>query len=683
MSASPENTHTNRLIDETSPYLLQHAHNPVAWFPWGEEALEKSRDEDKPILLSVGYSACHWCHVMERESFENDEIAALMNEHFVPVKVDREERPDIDEIYMNAVQMMTGSGGWPLTVFLTPQLKPFYGGTYFPPDDRFGRPGFKAVLTELARVYEQERGRIQEASEALTERLQTLSSTTRSAEILTRVVIGRAARELAARFDAREGGFSTAPKFPPSGSLSLLLRHYRTSRDPDDLQMVELTLDKMAAGGMYDQLGGGFHRYSTDERWLVPHFEKMLYDNALLVPVFLEAHQVTGKSEYRRIAHECLEWVLREMQDDTGGYYSTQDADSEGVEGKFYVWSKDEVADLLGDDAQKLCAAYDVTSDGNWEGNNILHLPDGLSTWSAELDKARRTLLAARDKRIHPGLDDKVLTSWNALMVIAMARGYRVLGDARFLDSARRAVGFIESTLYDGERLLATYRNGHARLNAYLDDYAFLLGGYVELFESDFDTRWLEQATRLATALKSLFLDEHAAGFYFTGKDHEALIARTKTAFDGAIPSGNAMAATYLLKLAEYTGERGLETLAVDTLHTFQTQMERSPSGFAQMLAAVDFYLSEKRELVVVGRADAEAVRSAVSRLWAIYAPNVSIALLDTAGDPPKGIPLFEGKTPGDAADVPRLYLCENYACQAPTDDVSSVISTLETYMVK
>ena len=410
---------------------------------------------------------------MERESFENDEIAALMNEHFIPVKVDREERPDIDEIYMNAVQMMTGSGGWPLTVFLTPLLKPFYGGTYFPPDDRWGRPGFKAVLTELARVYEQERGRIQEASEALTERLQTLSSTTRSAEILTHAVIGRAARELAARFDAREGGFSAAPKFPPSGSLSLLLHHYRTSRDPDDLQMVELTLDKMAAGGMYDQLGGGFHRYSTDKRWLVPHFEKMLYDNALLVPVYLEAHQVTGKSEYRRIAHECLEWVLREMQDDTGGYYSTQDADSEGVEGKFYVWSKDEVSELLGDDVQQFCEAYDVTDDGNWEGSNILHLPEGLSTWSAKLDTARGQLLAARDQRIHPGLDDKVLTSWNALMVIAMARGYRVLGDARFLDSARRAVGFIESTLYDGERLLATYRNGRARLNAYLDDYAF------------------------------------------------------------------------------------------------------------------------------------------------------------------------------------------------------------------
>jgi uncharacterized protein YyaL (SSP411 family) len=405
----------------------------------------------------------------------------------------------------------------------------------------------------------------------------------------------------------------------------------------------------------------------------------MLYDNALLVPVYLEAHQVTGKPAYRRIARECLDWVLREMQDDNGGYYSTQDADSEGVEGKFYVWSQAEVSDLLGADAKNFGETYDITDDGNWEGSNIPNLPEGLSSWSAELEQARGRLLARRDKRIHPGLDDKVLTSWNALMIIAMARGYRVIGDTRFLDSARRAVGFIESTLYDGERLLATYRNGRAKLKAYLDDYAFLLGGYVELFESDFDARWLEQATRLARALKSLFLDEHGGGFYFTGNDHEALIARTKTGFDGAIPSGNAVAATYLLKLADYTGERDFETLALDTLHTFQTQMESSPSGFAHMLAALDFYLGEKREVAIVGRADAEAVRSAVARLWSVYAPNVSIALLDTAGETTGAIPLFEGKTPGDDPDIPRLYLCENYACQAPTDDVSAVISTLET----
>ena len=445
--------------------------------------------------------------------------------------------------------------------------------------------------------------------------------------------------------------------------------------------MVELTLDKMAAGGMYDQLGGGFHRYSTDERWLAPHFEKMLYDNALLVPVYLEAHQVTGKDEYARIARECLTWVVREMQDDAGGYYSTQDADSEGVEGKFYVWSKAELDELLGDEAERFAAAYDVSDGGNWEGTNILNLPGGLASWTEELDGARQRLLAARDERVHPGLDDKVLTSWNALMVIAMARGHRVLGDGTFLDSARRAVGFIESTLYEGDRLLATYRaterGARAKLKAYLDDYAFLLGGYVELYQSDFDPRWLERARRIADALSALFLDEQGGGFFFTGNDHETLITRTKTGYDGAIPSGNAVAATYLLKLAELTGERELESLAVETLHAFQTQMERSPSGFAQMLAALDFYLSEKREVVVAGRAGADAVRAAVAELWSVYAPNLSVALLDTAGEPPEGVPLFEGKTPGDDPDVPRLYLCESYACQAPTDDVSEVISTL------
>ncbi len=672
-----ETDNANRLIDETSPYLLQHARNPVAWYPWGPEALEKSRDEDKPILLSVGYSACHWCHVMERESFENDEIAALMNEHFVPIKVDREERPDVDEIYMNAVQMMTGSGGWPLTVFLTPALKPFYGGTYFPPDDRWGRPGFKTVLTELARVFSEEKARIQEASDALTERLQTLSVTSRSPEILTRSAVSLAARELSARFDSREGGFSPAPKFPPSGSLSLLLRHFRTSQDPEELQMVDLTLDKMAAGGMFDQLGGGFHRYSTDEYWLVPHFEKMLYDNALLVPVYLEAHQVTQKPEYARVARECLEWVLREMQAESGGYYSTQDADSEGVEGKFYVWSKDDVVALVAADAEKFSKAYDVTRSGNWEGANILHLPGGIASWSEELESARRSLLEQREQRIHPGLDDKVLTSWNGLMIIAMARGYRVLRDDRFLESARRAARFVESTMFDGDRLLATYRNGRAKLKAYLDDYAFLLAGYVELFACDFDVHWLEQAKRLASALKELFLDDNSGGFFFTGKDHETLITRTKTGYDGAIPSGNAMAATALLKLAEFTGDSDFEHLAVETLHAFQLQMERSPNGFAQMLAALDFYLSDKREVAVVGRAAAPAVQEAMEQLWAIYAPNVSIARLDSEAEPPSGVPLFEGKTPGDDPNLPRLYLCENYACQAPTDDVNAVISAL------
>jgi len=669
---------TNRLIDETSPYLLQHARNPVAWYPWGEEALEKARGEDKPLLLSVGYSACHWCHVMERESFENEEIAALMNQHFVSIKVDREERPDIDEIYMNAVQMMTGSGGWPLTVFLTPALKPFYGGTYFPPDDRYGRPGFKTVLTELARVFAEERNKIQETSDALTERLQVLSLTPKTPEILTRSVVSLAARELAARFDAREGGFSPAPKFPPHGALSLLLRHHRASGDAEELAMVELTLDKMAAGGMYDHLGGGFHRYSTDERWLVPHFEKMLYDNALLAPVYLDAYRVTGNAAYARVARETLEWVLREMQGDDGGYYSTQDADSEGEEGKFYVWSHAELSELLGEAFEPFAKTYDVTTSGNWEGHTILNLPGGLKSFDESLASSRQKLLQSRDARVHPGLDDKILTSWNGLMVVAMARAYRVLGDQRFLDSARRAARFIESSLYDGDRLLATCRSGRAQHKAYLDDHAFFLAAYVELFECDFDPAWLEHARQIADAMKRLFVDENQGGFYFTGSDHEPLITRTKTGFDGAIPSGNAIAATYLLKLAEYTGARDVELLAVNSLHTFQAQMEQSPSGFAQMVAAVDFYLSDKREIVVVGPRDAAATKEALLELWSVYAPNVSIALTDPEREG-VDIPLFEGKTAGPNPEDPRFYICASYSCEAPTDDVSQVVSTLKT----
>jgi len=675
----------NRLAEETSPYLLQHKRNPVDWFPWSEEALEKSRREDKPILLSIGYSACHWCHVMERESFENEAIAALMNESFVSIKVDREERPDIDEIYMSAVQMMTGSGGWPLTVFLTPELEPFYGGTYFPPEDRWGRPGFSTVLREIARVFREDRSRVRETSKALTERIQSLAIVPSSRELMNRSLIAQAARELALRFDSREGGFSAAPKFPPSGAISLLLRYHGASRDPDALAMVELTLDKMAAGGMYDHLGGGFHRYSTDASWLVPHFEKMLYDNALLARAYLEAYQVTGKEDYARVARETLEWVLREMQGGEGGYYSTQDADSEGVEGKFYVWSEEEVRRLLGDRADAFCRAYDVSAEGNWEGSNILHRPAGYSTADAVLEaslrEARAVLLREREKRVHPALDDKVLTSWSGLMIVAMSRGYRILGDEKFLDSARRAARFIEDRMEDRGRLLATYRSGRARLKAYLDDYAFLLGGYVELFESDFDVHWLERAGGLASKLSELFRDEGGSGFFFTGSDHEALISRTRSGYDGAIPSGNAMAATYLLKLSEYTGSGDQASLAAGTLRAFHAQMERSPSAFAQMLSAVDHYLGPKRELVVVGRRDSTSTEEALRRVWARFAPDLALAMLDP-GSPDAArlrerAPLLEGKVAGPDPDEPRFYLCESYACQAPTDEIEQILAAL------
>ncbi len=673
---------SNRLLGETSPYLLQHSLNPVDWYPWCEEALSIAKSRDKPILLSIGYSACHWCHVMEHESFENKQIADLMNEHFVSIKVDREERPDLDEIYMKAVQIMTGTGGWPLTVFLTPDLKPFYGGTYFPPEDRWGRPGFKTVLKELHRAYTEQRQTVRETSEALTQRLQTISTPKGNEVELQRELLSQGGNELSSRFDPHEGGFSKSPKFPPSGALDMLFRHYKQSREQSELEMATLTLNKMAAGGMYDHLGGGFHRYSTDEKWLVPHFEKMLYDNALLVPVYLNAYQITGNNNYARIARECLEWVLNEMQNVDGGYYSTQDADSEGVEGKFYVWSAKELTEVLGKAAIPFAEAYGVSAAGNWEGTNILHLSAGLHTWSNNFSSSREQLAAVREKRVRPRTDDKVLTSWNGLMIVAMAHGYRVLRDKRFFISACRCMHFLESRLYKENRLLAVHRKGQSKLKGYLDDYAFLLAAYVALYESDFDAHWLTKANSLVTPLSQLFLDKSSGGFFFTGTDHEKLIARTKTGYDGAIPSGNAIATTYLLKLSEYLGSSNAKALAVDTLLAFHSQMKQSPSGFPQMMAALDFHLSEKIEVAIVGKPSSPEVRAAIKKLQSIYAPNIVLALLDPETDKPNPIPFLKGKTSGPSVNAPLFYVCKSYTCKNPTDDLEEVVSAIGDQMI-
>jgi uncharacterized protein YyaL (SSP411 family) len=688
----PEHKHTNRLVNETSPYLLQHAHNPVDWYPWGPDALERAKKEDKPILLSIGYSACHWCHVMERESFENEEIARLMNEGFVSIKVDREERPDIDEIYMNAVQMLTGSGGWPLTVFLTPDKRPFFGGTYFPPVDVYGRPGFKTVLNRIHQVFREQRHQVTTNAEALTERIQSFTLIPPSRELISKSLILDAVRELSRSFDAREGGFSPAPKFPPSGAITLLLRHYYATEDKDALRMAELTLDKMASGGMYDHLGGGFHRYSTDERWLVPHFEKMLYDNALLARTYLEAYQLTAKEDYARVARETLEYVLNEMQSAEGGYYSSQDADSEGVEGKFYVWSRAEIDSILQDESEVFCRFYDVTESGNWEGSNILNRPTHIADVARALDieanelekkngDARRRLYTERNRRIKPGLDDKVLTSWNALMIIAMARGYRILGEERFLESARRSARFILDHLVQEGRLLASYREGRARFHAYLDDYAYFIGGLIELYESDFDIAWLGQAHQFAEELDRLFLDQNHGGFFFTGSDHESLLVRTKTGFDGAIPAGNAVAATYLHKLAIYTGEGSFSARAQDTVRAFHSLIQRSPSAFPQMLCAVDFYLSPKREIAVVGSKDSLEKSQAIHRFWRIFSPNAVIAFLDPDWKNRRAVettvPLLAGKSKSNGKI--RFFICENYTCQAPTDKVEEVEAVLKS----
>ena len=689
--------HTNRLVHETSPYLLQHAHNPVDWHPWGEEALERARGEDRPILLSIGYSACHWCHVMERESFENEEIAAVMNEHFVNIKVDREERPDLDDIYMHAVQMMTGSGGWPMTVFLSPDLRPFYGGTYFPPDDRYGRPGFKGILLTLAEAYRNRKDQIRESGEQITQNLQQMGRVHPSGDLLTEGLLLQAVRELEDRFDERCGGFGGAPKFPPSGSLSLLLRVWRKrggegEGGEDLLRMVEKTLNHMAKGGMYDQLGGGFHRYSTDDRWLIPHFEKMLYDNALLAPVYLEAYQVTGNEFYARVARETLDYVLREMRDARGPFFSTQDADSEGVEGKFFVWRPEEIRDHLEEGpAELFCRYYDVTDAGNFEhGQSALHVDRpldevarelGLGAGEAEamLAEAKKELFEVRERRIKPALDDKILTSWNGLMISAMAKGAQVLDDARYAEAAGRAADFVLSEMTEGDLLLRTHRGGRSKLNAYLDDYAFLASGLLDLYETTFDLRWLREAKRLMLVLIEYFWDGREGGFYFTGKNHEPLLTRSRSGIDGAIPSGNAVAAGALLRLGVLTGEEAFRQKGVELLRAFGAVMEKAPSGLARFLAALDFHLDTPKEVAVVGPPGAEETRGLLRQVHRRYLPNRVLALLDpdeSAEAVGKEVPLLAGKTRLNGRTT--VYVCENYTCRAPTHDLEQFERLLE-----
>ncbi|HLJ93432.1 MAG TPA: thioredoxin domain-containing protein, partial [Gemmataceae bacterium] len=532
----------NHLLQETSPYLRQHAHNPVDWYPWGPEALERARQLDRPIFLSIGYSACHWCHVMEHESFEDPEVAQILNDHFVSIKVDREERPDLDQVYMTAVQMLTGQGGWPMSMFLTPDLKPFYGGTYFPPDDRYGRPGFKRLLLALGEAWQSRRGEITESSDQITERLQQASRVEPADGELDESLLQNAVRMHARVFDSTYGGFGQAPKFPHAVELGLLLRLWKRFGDDQALHMARLTLDRMAGGGIYDHLGGGFHRYSTDERWLVPHFEKMLYDNALLTAAYLDAYQATGEPLYAAVVTETLGYIQREMTSPEGPFYSTQDADSEGEEGKFYVWSAQEIEQVLGKERAELFTdVYGVTPEGNWERHNILHrsrsneqdarmlrLPE--AELRRMLDESKRELLAVRSRRVWPGRDEKVLTSWNALMITAFARASQVLGNPDYSNQAIRAADFLLGSMRSPDgRLFRTYSAGsQPKLNGYLEDYAFLLDAVVTLYEATFELRWIEAALNLATVLIAEFWDESEGGFFYTGRSHEALIARTK-----------------------------------------------------------------------------------------------------------------------------------------------------------
>jgi uncharacterized protein YyaL (SSP411 family) len=684
--------YTNRLVHETSPYLRQHAHNPVDWYPWGEEALRRAKELDRPIFLSIGYSACHWCHVMEHESFEDSAVADILNRHFVSIKVDREERPDLDQIYMTAAQLLTGQGGWPMSMFLTPFLEPFYGGTYFPPDDRYGRPSFRRVLLSLIDAWEKRRADVETQAKQLTQGVRETTLLEPGSGPLDDAHLRGALAQLERRFDATYGGFGDAPKFPHPIELRLLLRLWKRFGDEGALNMARVTLDKMARGGMYDHLGGGFHRYSTDQRWLVPHFEKMLYDNAQLAIAYLEAFQATADPFYRTVVEETLGYVLREMTSPEGPFYSTQDADSEGEEGRFFVWPLDEVERHLGRQwAELFCAVYDVTREGNWEGHNILHRgrsdeQEARLHHISDVDlrqrlaEAKKTLFEARSKRVWPGRDEKVLTSWNGLMIAALARAGAVLDQPRYTQAAVRAADFLWSRLRtaDGKLLRTYHAASEPKLNGYLEDYAFLLEAYVALYEATFDVRWVERSLDLARRMGEQFWDEEGGGFFYTGRDHEALIARTKDPHDSSIPSGNGLAVSALLRLHALTGEPDLLRKAETTLRLFHGLMTQAPMAVGQMLLALDFHLGPVQEFAVVGDPANEEVRRVMAAIRRDFRPNHVVAMKPAGviANTERIIPLLADR-PGEGSVT--LYVCENFVCQKPLVGAEAAERALST----
>ncbi|MBI2468386.1 MAG: thioredoxin domain-containing protein [Candidatus Rokubacteria bacterium] len=669
----------NRLAKETSPYLLQHQYNPVDWYPWGEEAFARARAEGKPVLLSVGYSACHWCHVMERESFEDPGIANLMNERFVNVKVDREERPDVDAIYMQAVQSMTGHGGWPMTVFLTPEGVPFYGGTYFPPEDRHGIPGFPRILATVAEVYREQRDRVEDAGRRLLAELRQAERVRAGGDLLTREILDSAFQRLRLEFDARDGGLGRAPKFPQPMTWDFVLRYWRRTGRAEPLEMVRLTLDRMARGGIYDQLGGGFHRYAVDGVWLVPHFEKMLYDNSQLALLYLNAWQATGEGGYRRIATETLDYVVREMTHPDGGFYSTQDADSEGEEGKFFLWTEAELREVLDPDEAAAAALHWGLADGpNFEGRSILHLPREADTVAAklgidrgELDsllgRARRKLFEVRERRVKPGRDEKVLAGWNGMMLRAFAEAARALERADFRAVAERNAAFLLRELRPQGRLLRTWKDGRSKLLGYLEDHAMVADGLLALYEATLDRRWLDACRELAEDMLRLFWDPSAEAFFDTGTDHEPLIVRPRNLFDSAVPSGTSVAADVLLRLAVLTGEHRYERTGVAAIRPVAPLMARYPSGFGRFLGALDFHLGPALELALLWPAGAdESVRAPLLReVFSRYLPTRVLA--GATGGETAGLPLLEGKVA--RSGQPTAYVCERYVCQAPTTE--------------
>jgi uncharacterized protein YyaL (SSP411 family) len=672
----------NNLIHETSPYLLQHAENPVNWYGWNEEALQKAKDENKPIFLSVGYSACHWCHVMAHESFENNDVAEFMNENFVNIKVDREERPDIDDIYQKACQITTGQGGWPLSVFLTPDQKPFYVGTYFPVLDSYGRPGFGSICRQLAQAWKEKPKDIEKSAESFIHALHKTEKITIPTK-LERTLLDEAAMNLFQLGDPTYGGFGSAPKFPNAANISFLFRYAKMANLPKFNEFALKTLNKMAKGGIFDQIGGGFHRYSTDTKWLVPHFEKMLYDNALMPVNYCEAYQITKDPFYLDILQKTLDFVLREMTSSEGGFYSAYDADSEGVEGKFYVWTKQEIKEILGSDADIFCLYFDVTDGGNWEGNSILCNNLNLSTVAFNfgiseqkvheiINSCSTKLLEVRSKRISPGLDDKVLVSWNSLMITAFAKGYRVTNDVRYLDAAKNCISFIEKNLFVDDNLLRTYKNDTAKINGYLEDYSYFVNALLDVFEIEPNSKYLKLALKLGHHLINHFWDSENNSFFMTSDDHEKLIIRPKSNYDLSLPSGNSVSSFVMLRLYHLSQEQHFLDIAMKIMESQAQIAAENPFGFGYLLNTLSLYLEQPIEITVINSENSELCKS----LFTNYLPNSFMVTIQNP-DQLKNLseyPFFTGKSFEDKTSV---FICKNFTCSLALRTLDEVNSKL------
>lgn len=698
-SSSHQNVKQNRLINESSPYLLQHATNPINWYPWGAEAFDKARREDKPVFLSIGYSTCHWCHVMERESFADPQVAELLNRSYVSIKVDREERPDIDQVYMTVVQAMTGSGGWPMTILMTPDKEPFYAGTYFPKNSRWGRPGLMQILPQITEAWQNNRQKVLSSAGEIVRYVKKINQIQPSTGV-DRGILDQAYQALVERYDPEYGGFGTSPKFPSPHQLNFLLRRYHHSGDKQALAMVEKTLTQLRLGGIYDQIGFGFHRYSTDAQWLVPHFEKMLYDQAMLIMAYTESYQATGKAFYAGVVAEIISYVLRDMTADEGGFFSAEDADSEGVEGKFYLWTVHELNTLLDPkDAELFIKAYNLKEDGNFQEagpgtnieENILHLqkplPEMAQTLGIAEDRLRKSLADSRqklfqerEKRIHPFKDDKILTDWNGLMIAALAKAGHALDNRKYIQAAARAADFILQNLTaDNGRLLKRYRRGRAGLSAHLNDYAFMVWGLIELYQATYELNYLKEAIALNDRMLTHFWDQQNGGLYMTADDSEKLLIRSKQIFDGAIPSGNSVAAMNLLRLAGMTANKQYASRAESIIAVYSNQVKQYPAGHTQLMSALEFALNPSYEVVIVGKRQQQ---DTVSMLAALRKPFI-----------PQKVVLFREDKPDAASDIAEIapytrsmatrngqataYVCQDFACRLPTTSVEQMLQSL------